>query len=83
MHPISTALFLVGYGLGLPILFRMTTVVAVQNRLAFIGHQVGFGIALGAWLLSGRVAIAVIHGLWIGIAAAWFSLSGKLRSASD
>lgn len=80
MHPLSTALFLVGYGLGLPILFRMTTVVAAQNRLAFTGHQIGFAVALLAWVLSARPSIAVIHGLWIAIAGIWFTLSGKLGS---
>lgn len=77
MHPVSTALFIVGYGLALPILFRLVRIIAAQNRLAFAGHQIGMVIALLGWILNGRVMMAIIHGLWIIGARLWFGLGGR------
>ena len=74
MHPVSTALFLVGYGLAIPIGLRMTTIVAHQQRLALTGHQVGVGLALLAWLLRGSITIAIIHVLWLVGVRVWFAL---------
>lgn len=82
MHPISTALFIVGYGLSLPIAFRLISVVGQQQRLAFAGHQIGVAIALLGWLLTGRVAITVIHGLWLIGARVWFHLAGRPAATS-
>jgi hypothetical protein len=74
VHPVSTALFLLGYGLSLPIVFRLTRIIATQNRLAFAGHQVGMAMALVGWAVSGRVLMAVIHGAWLIGARIWFGL---------
>ena len=81
MHPVSTALFLLGYGLALPIVFRLVHIIAVQNRLAFLGHQLGMVIALLGWIISGRVAMAVIHGLWLIGARLWFLMGGRQAPA--
>jgi hypothetical protein len=80
MHPLSTALFLLGYGLALPIGMRLVGVVAGQNRLALAGHQLGVVIALVGWLLRGSVVLAVVHGLWLVAARVWFSLGRPDRS---
>ena len=74
MHPVSTALFLLGYGLALPIGMRLAAVVAAQHRLALAGHQIGVAIALLGWLLRGSVMLAVAHGLWLVAARIWFTL---------
>jgi hypothetical protein len=74
MHPLSTALFLLGYGLALPIAFRLVGVVARQHRVALAGHQLGIGIALVGWLLRGSITAAALHGLWLAIARIWFAL---------
>ncbi|MCP3992897.1 MAG: hypothetical protein GY724_27795 [Actinomycetia bacterium] len=81
MHPVSTALFLLGYGLALPIVFRLTRIIAAQHRLAFAGHQIGMTVALLAWALSGRVAMAVIHGLWLIVARLWFATGSRQAKA--
>ncbi len=77
MHPVSTALFLLGYGLALPIVFRLTRVISAQHRLAFAGHQLGMTVAMLAWVLSGRVVMAVIHGLWLIVARLWFATGSR------
>lgn len=81
MHPVSTALLLLGYGLSLPIVFRLVSIVANQQRVAFVGHQVGMSVALLGWLVSGRAAMAIIHGLWLVAARIWFGLAGRERAA--
>ena len=73
----STALFLLGYGLAIPILFRLVHIVAVQHRLAFLGHQIGMVLALLAWALKGRVVMAVLHGVWLIVARIWFATSAR------
>ncbi len=72
MHPISTALFLVGYGLALPIAVKLSSVVAEQNRLAIWGHQLGLLIVTIGWVLRGAIAVAVIHLAWMALASLWF-----------
>ena len=79
MHPISTALFLVGYGLALPIASRLATVVADQNRLAIWGHQLGVLIATAGWALRGAVAVAVVHLAWMAFVSVWFGFSPVVR----
>lgn len=82
MHPLSTALFLLGYGLALPIGARLATVVAGQNRLAMWGHQAGVLLAGVGWLLRGQVLMAVIHGAWLIGASIWFGLRTPRRSTT-
>lgn len=79
MHPISTALFLVGYGLALPIATRLPTVVANQSRLAIWGHQFGLLIAALGWVLRGGILVAVLHLAWMAIASVWFGFSPLVR----
>ncbi len=74
MHPLSTALFLLGYGLALPIAARLTTVVGRQQRLAMRGHQAGVLLATLGWVLRGQILVAGIHVLWLIGAYAWFEL---------
>ena len=76
MHPVSTALLLLGYGLGLPIVYRLVGIVGTQQRLAFAGHQIAMGIVLLGWLISGRLAMALIHGAWLIVARIWFYIAG-------
>ncbi len=83
MHPISTALFLVGYGLALPIATRLPTVVANQSRLAIWGHQVGLLIAALGWVLRGGILLAVIHIAWMALASVWFGFSPLVRRRND
>lgn len=80
MHPVSTALFLLGYGLSLPIVFRLVSIIAQQQRLAFAGHQVGMAIALLGWILNGRVMMAAIHAVWIIAARIWFGTASRSGS---
>jgi hypothetical protein len=78
VHPLSTALFLLGYGLAVPVLFRMSTVVARRNRLALWGHQIGVLIATAGWLTRGRVFIVFIHLGWMAAANLWFEFGPTL-----
>lgn len=82
MHPVSTALFLVGYGLALPIALRLPSVVSEQNRLAIWGHQLGLLIVTLGWVMRGGVTVAVIHLAWMALASVWFGfrpLVGRRR----
>ncbi len=79
MNPIATVLFLVGYGLALPIAPRLPTVVAGQHRLAMWGHQLGVMIAALGWALRGRLTVAAIHFAWLAIASIWFGFEPKIR----
>lgn len=77
MHPLSTALFLLGYGLALPIGARLPAVVANRNRLALWGHQFGVIVAAGGWLVRGRIVMAVVHLAWLFAANAWFAFEPR------
>lgn len=77
MHPLSTALFLLGYALAIPIAGRLPAVVARRNRLAMWGHQTGILFVTLGWLLRGRVLVAVAHMIWLVIAYAWFEVKNR------
>ena len=83
MHPISTALFVVGYALALPIAGRLPTVVAGQNRLAVWGHQLGLLIAAFGWVLRGGVLVAVLHLAWMAFVGVWFGFDPVVRRRGD
>jgi hypothetical protein len=72
VHPVSTLLFLAGYGLAIPIALQLGRIVAQQHRMALVGHQVGIGIAAVAWLLRGRVVLALLHMVWAIGVRVWF-----------
>lgn len=80
MHPLSTALFLLGYALAIPVAMRMPTVVARQNRLGLFGHQAGMMVAGLGWLLRGQILVTVAHGIWLAIAYGWFQINSTPRS---
>jgi hypothetical protein len=77
VHPLSTALLLIGYGLSLPIGTRLSTVVRNQHRVALIGHQLGLLIVAGGWLLAGRTIVALAHALWFVLVRVWFRYGGR------
>ncbi len=81
MHPLSTALFLLGYALALPIAAKMSSVVERQNRLALFGHQAGIMIATLGWLFRGSIFVAVGHIAWLFVAYGWFTFFGPGRQA--
>lgn len=74
MHPASSILFLIGYGLALPILFRLGSIVKKQNGLALVGHQLGLAIATTGWLLRSKPMIAAVHVAVMIAARIWFRL---------
>ena len=76
MHPVSTALFLLGYALAIPIAAKMTVIVERQSRLALAGHQVGILIAALGWVMRGSILVAVGHALWLLVAYLWFTYLG-------
>lgn len=76
MHPVSTAFFLLGYGLSLPIATRLASIVASQQRLGLWGHQVGMLMAATGWILRGQALVMVGHLVWMIIAQVWFTLAG-------
>ena len=82
MHPLSTVLFILGYGLGLPIAFRMVAVVQGQHRLALAGHQVGMTVAALGWLVRGSVAVAIGHLAWMIGVRLWFAAKGASSGTS-
>ena len=82
VHPLATALLLLGYGLALPIAARLSTVVAKGNRLAIWGHQLGMLVAALGWLFRGQVLVAAAHGLWLALAYTWFEVKSPRRAAA-
>lgn len=78
MNPVSTALFLVGYGLALPIGSRLKAVAVEQHRLAMLGHQVGVIVATLGWVVRGAMFMAFLHLLWLVGAGIWFSFAPRL-----
>ncbi len=82
MHPLSTALFLLGYALALPIAGRLPSIVANQQRLAMWGHQMGILFASLGWLVRGQVLVGFAHIIWLVAAYAWFTIKGASRSRS-
>jgi hypothetical protein len=81
VHPVSTALFILGYGLALPIGMKLGRMVAQQHRMALLGHQVGVILALLGWLLRGDLLLAAVHGVWLVGARIWFHLGRPERQA--
>ncbi len=77
MHPASTLLFLIGYGLAIPTGSRLLAIVARQHRLAFMGHQIGVIVAALGWALRGKTILFVIHLVWLVAARVWFGLAGR------
>lgn len=82
MHPLSTVLFLAGYGLALPLAGRLTAIVAGQQRLAFAGHQVGVVIALLGWLVRGSFVMALLHLVWVVAARLWYAKAERQGRAA-
>lgn len=87
MHPLSTILFIAGYGLALPLAARLSAVIAGRQRLAFAGHQVGVLIALLGWLVRGSIVMALLHVVWVVAAKLWYTSSerrqGKALAARE
>lgn len=83
MTPVSAILLIFGYGLGLPVLFRLGSVVRTGNRLAFGAHQLGISIATLAWLARGGYLIGTAHVIWLIGARIWYERERRrqLRSA--
>ena len=77
MHPLSTALFLAGYGLALPVATRLTSVIRDQSRLIFVAHQLGIIVAGLGWILRGSMVVAVAHIVWLIAARLWFAAAGR------
>ena len=77
MHPLSTVLFLAGYGLALPLAGRIATIVGNQQRLAFAGHQVGVLIALIGWLTRGAFVVATLHAVWVIATKIWYAMTER------
>ncbi|MFV0526376.1 MAG: hypothetical protein ACK5RL_17975 [Acidimicrobiales bacterium] len=80
MHPLTTAMFIVGYALALPIGIRLSELAERGQRAALAGHQFGVVLAGVGWALSGRLVMAVLHLAWAVIAVAWFRV--KERAAA-
>lgn len=82
MHPLSTALILLGSALAVPVALKFGAVARNGNRLAFVGHQTGVLVSLGGWLLSGRIWVGLIYALWFAAAQGWFVWSGRRRTSA-
>lgn len=80
VYPVTATLLLLGYALALPIGMKLPQVVAQQNRLAMIGHQLGVVIAGIGWLLKESVALAVVHVIWLAGARLWFYSVGRSQA---
>jgi hypothetical protein len=72
VSPLSTALFVLGYGLSLPIIARLGEVRATGNRLAIAGHQFGISVCLLGWAIQGRIIMALLHLVWLVTVRVWF-----------
>gem|GEM_PF-6448044 len=83
MHPISTALMLVGYFLAVPIITRIFIVVKQQQRIVLAAHQLGIILATAGWILKGNYPIAAIHIIWMVLLKIWFWYRGKFLSDSS
>lgn len=66
--------------MALPLVARITTIVANQQRLAFAGHQAGVLVALVGWLARGAYVMAFIHALWAVAARIWYSSAERRRA---
>jgi len=70
-------LILLGSALAVPIALRYASVASHQNRLAFVGHQLGVVLAIVGWSLSGRLWVGFGYAVWFAGAQAWFSWAGR------
>jgi len=77
VHPLSTALLLLGYALAAPLAGRLLSIVRGQHRLALAGHQGGMMLALLGWLTRGSYSMAGIHAVWMVAVKIWFELAPR------
>ena len=77
MHPLSTALLLLGYALAAPLAGRLPSIVRGQHRIAFAGHQAGMMLGLIGWLTRGGYTAAGIHAAWMIAVKIWFELAPR------
>ncbi len=80
VHPVSTVLFIAGYGLALPLAARLPAIVAGQQRLAFAGHQLGMLVALVGWLSRGSYVMGLLHAGWLVGTRVWYGLTEGRQS---
>ncbi|MFT7599918.1 MAG: hypothetical protein ACI8TP_002856 [Acidimicrobiales bacterium] len=82
MHPASTLLFLLGYSLVLPVVFKRAALNPKRLKLALAGHQLGLALAALGWVIKGRVWIAVAHLAWAVVAKVWYQSQLKHAAAN-
>lgn len=63
---------MLGYGLALPIIARLTMLKAKRSRVGIFGHQIGMTIAMIAWAVRGRPTMVVLHLAWMIGVRIWF-----------
>ncbi len=68
MHPVSTLLLVIGYGLALPVALRAGSIPPRLRRLGLAGHQIGMIIAALGWAVRSNVILAVAHLVWALVA---------------
>ena len=68
MHPVSTLLLVIGYGLALPVALRAGRIPTRLRRLGLAGHQMGMIIAALGWAVRSNVVLAVVHLVWALVA---------------
>lgn len=79
VHPLSTLLLLLGYGLALPIGARFRAIARKQSRVAFTGHQVGVGVATLGWAFRASLGLVVAHLVWLFAARLLFAWGQRER----
>jgi hypothetical protein len=77
VHPLSTALLLVGYGLALPLAGRLPAIVQQQQRLAMAGHQAGMMVAMIGWISRGGYVAGAAHAVVMIGVKIWFDHAGR------
>lgn len=83
MHPLSTVLLLLGYGLSMPIGLKLSDVVGRQNHLALLGHQAGLIVVIAGWVMAGRSLVAVAHAVWMALVRVWYWYGARTPAGTN
>lgn len=75
------ALLALGYPVAIVVIARFVPVVRERRIKWFVAHEVAVAAIVTAWALDGAGRAVAINGAWLVVAAIWYALGGRRRSA--
>jgi hypothetical protein len=77
----EAVLFAVGYPVSITVIVRWIPVVRERRIRWFVAHELAVAAIVAGWALGGDPGAVAINATWLVVAAAWYGLGGRRRSA--